>query len=360
MSSESIRSQISALEKRGADYLRQQVRHQDNANRAAQSANAKADQARRSRSESTRNSYLRAAEREAKKHGDESGKVADLARKIADINKQIAGKQKALESALKQESGKKEREAKSRQRQQDREADTRRRKERDHAREVARLSRPEIRHVIVQPPKPEILRVLYLTASPDMSAPLRVDAEVNNVLREIRGAKFRDQIALSVIPAATTKDLVNGINDHRPHVVHFSGHGNAGLLAFDNASLERPDSETMEFDILAELLDATDQPPKLLVMNACNTLEGSDVLLEAVPVLIAMSDSVGDAGAGVFASQFYAAIASAQSIGAALRQAKAMMKQALLRDDAELPQIRHRPDTDPSGLVLIQLPQTVL
>ncbi|MEM5584665.1 CHAT domain-containing protein [Roseibium sp. AS2] len=112
----------------------------------------------------------------------------------------------------------------------------------------------------------------------------------------------------------------------------------------------------MEFDILAELLDATDLPPKLLVMNACNTLDGSDILLEAVPVLIAMSDTVGDAGAGVFASQFYAAIASAQSVGSALRQAKAMMKQALLREDAELPQILSRPDTDPNEVVLIKPP----
>src|SRR5690606_19592114 len=130
-------------------------------------------------------SCLRAAEREAKKHADESRKAADLARKIAEINNQIASRQKALESALKQESGKREREEKSRQRQQDREAETRRRRELNHAREVARLSRPVVRHVIVQPPKPEILRVLYLTASPDISAPLRVDAEVNNVLREI-------------------------------------------------------------------------------------------------------------------------------------------------------------------------------
>lgn len=357
MSSNNIRSQISSLENKRAGYLKQQARHQELANRAAQTATSKADQARKSRSTSTSSSLLRAAERESKKYADEVKKVAEVAQKIADINKQISIKQKSLESTLKQENAKQEREQKARQRKHDTEVEKRHRKELAHSREVARLLRPEVRHVIIQPPKKEILRVLYLTASPDAGSPLRVDAEVNNVLREIRGARFREQIELYTVPAAGSKDLVNGINDHTPHVVHFSGHGGMGLLAFDNGSLTHPASEIMEFDILAELLDATDQPPKLLVMNACSTLEGTDVLLEAVPVLIGMSDSVGDTGAGVFASQFYAAIASGQSVGSALRQAKAMMKQALLRDDAELPRIQNRPDTDPDELVLIKPPQ---
>lgn len=354
MSSSYIRTQISHLEKRRADLLKQQARHQELANRASQSASSKIDQAHRSSSSSTASSHQRAAEREAKKCVEENKRVADLASKVAAINKQIASKETDLHRTLKQEQDQERRETNSRQRKLDQDAEKRRRQELSHAREISRLSRPEIRHVVVQPPKPEILRVLYLTSSPDLTSPLRVDAEVNNVLREIRGAKFRDQIQVHAIPAAGTRDLINGINDHRPHVVHFSGHGNASLLAFDNGSFNHPDSEIVTFDVLAELLAATNEPPRLLVMNACNTLAGSDILLEAVPVLIGMSDSVGDAGAGVFSSQFYAAIASAQSVGAALRQAKAVMKLALLRDDAELPEIRSRSDIDPDQLVLIK------
>ncbi|MEM5585239.1 hypothetical protein WNZ15_22475 [Roseibium sp. AS2] len=228
MNSNYIRSQISQLEKKAAGYQTQKVRHEETANKAASSANSKMSQAAKSRSENSRNTYLQAAEREAKKCSDESKKAAALAKKLADVNKQIADKQKALESALRQERAKEDRDLKSRQRQEDRLAEKRRRKELDHAREVARISRPEVRHIIIEPPKPEILRVLYLTASPEEGAPLRVDAEVNNVLRQIRGSKFRDQIELLAVPAATPIDLINGINDHRPHVIHFSGHGNKG------------------------------------------------------------------------------------------------------------------------------------
>lgn len=313
-------------------------------------------QAQRSSNGSASQSLRRAADAETKKAVDERKRASDTSIKIAGVSKQIAGKQQSLEAALKNERAREEREQKGRQKRQDQEADRRRRAERKHVQEIARLARPEIRHVIMYPPEPEILRVLYLTSSPDHTAPLRVDAEVNNVLKAIRGAKYRDQVDLQVRPAASRQDLIDGINDLRPHVVHFSGHGVSGLLAFDNASLNDPQSVMIEFDLLAELLAATGTPPKLLVMNACSTLEGADVLLEAVPLVIAMADSVGDAGAGVFASQFYAAIASAQPVGAALRQAQAMMREALLREDANLPTLVNRNDIDPETVTLIVAP----
>lgn len=353
MSSTSIRLQIAGLEKKYASLEKAKAHYVEKASRSAKEANAKREQAHRSKSENSRRMYLGSAEQATKKYTDEMKKASDASSKIATLRKSIADKTKSLESALKSERDKAERDAKARQRRDDQDMDKRRRAEKDHAREIARLSRPEFRHLIVQAPKPEKLRVLYLTANPDETKPIRVDAEVNNVLKSIRGAKYRDSLDLQVRPAATPQDLIDGINDLRPHVVHFSGHGNVGILAFDNASYDNPDCEIMEFDVLAELLGATSTPPKLLVMNACKTLAGSNILLETVPVLIGMADSVGDAGAGIFASQFYAAIASAQPIGAALRQSKAMMKQALLRDDADLPQIVSRADVDPDDMALI-------
>jgi CHAT domain-containing protein len=145
---------------------------------------------------------------------------------------------------------------------------------------------------------------------------------------------------------------VNGINDHRPHVVHFSGHSSESGLFFDNSSLTEGEGKMLSFDVLAELLAATDHPPTLVVLNSCQSLEGAERLIEAAPVIIAMADTVGDAAAGVFATQFYSAIASAQSIGAALRQAKAMMKAALM-DDADIVEHVARADVNIDDLKLV-------
>ncbi|MBY5370469.1 hypothetical protein [Rhizobium leguminosarum] len=57
-------------------------------------------------------------------------------------------------------------------------------------------------------------------------------------------------------------------------------------------------------------------------------------------------------GATIFATRFYAAIASAQSVGASLKQAKVMMKSAFL-DDAKLPECVARKGVDVDKLVLV-------
>ena len=90
----------------------------------------------------------------------------------------------------------------------------------------------------------------------------------------------------------------------------------------------------------------------MLVLNACDTLNGARVLLNAVKVVVGMSDSITDIGAATFAAQFYAAIASGQPISVALAQGKVAMKAAML-SDSHLPEIIHRKDTDPKKLKLV-------
>lgn len=68
-----------------------------------------------------------------------------------------------------------------------------------------------------------------------------------------------------------------------------------------------------------------------------------------------MSDEITDVAASVFAGQFYAAIASAQSVGVAFRQAKLKMKIGDLAD-ARLPEVVCRDDVNVEDLVLVRVP----
>ena len=181
----------------------------------------------------------------------------------------------------------------------------RRELEKSHARDIAMLSKTVVRHVHVRLPEPEKLRVLYLTASPATVGArlLRVDAEVNGVLRALRGAKHRELVALQQRPAATIQDLLNGLNDHRPHVVHFSGHAGGGLL-FDNASLTDPEEQLVAYAMVAKIIAATDSKPDLVVLNACSTFDGASAMLQASNVVIATTESVSDASAAIFATHF--------------------------------------------------------
>jgi CHAT domain-containing protein len=247
----------------------------------------------------------------------------------------------------------------------------RRNEEKAHAREIARLTQtaPSIRYIEVRPPEPSKLRVLYLTANPDaieetITRPdgiveeygvwLRVDREVRDVKQRLRGSKYRDLVVLEHKPAATFSEFVDGLNDHRPHVVHFSGHAHSGGIILEGAA-GTDDEHDFPFDQLARLLGATNDPPQLVVLNACESLDGADDLLQTVPVVIGMSDTVDDAAAITFASFFYGAVAAAQSVQGALDQAKLAMEAAFV-GDATLPTIRTREDIDPSTLILVTPP----
>jgi hypothetical protein len=171
----------------------------------------------------------------------------------------------------------------------------RRQAEKRHAQEIVRISQPVVRYVhevrTIPSPKPEVLRVLYLTANPELD--LRTEVEVRDVRQAVR--------------AATHRDLID-------------------IIPLDNASIESPAGREVTFDLLAKALGATGDPPVPLVLNDCDTLDGAEVLLEFTPVIIAMASDITDLAASVFAARFYSAIASAQPVGAAVRQGSVAME----------------------------------
>lgn len=360
MGSDFERSQLVQLQKEEAGFHKDLAQHEEHAARARSEASRKRKAAADSHSVSTAQSYIRAAEAEERKAADAQRKIADIRTKLAANAEKQRSRERSLASALKAERDaalraeeQRRRRERAEQEKRDREAERRRRDELAHAREVARLSSPTIRHVFVREPEPERLRVLYLTSSPGEGDALRVDAEVNNVLQALRGAKHRDLIELSHRPAARPQDLLDGINDIRPHVIHFSGHGGPKGLLFDNASLSSPEGQEVGYGPLSRLIGATVQPPTLVVLNACETAAGAAPLLDIVPVVIAMAASVGDMSAGLFATHFYAAIAAAQSVGHAADQARAMVSIALPHEP-DLVEVSAAGDVDVYALQLVQ------
>ncbi|OKO69200.1 CHAT domain-containing protein [Bradyrhizobium sp. NAS96.2] len=162
--------------------------------------------------------------------------------------------------------------------------------------------------------------VLYLMANPIKKHSLRVDAEVKAVNAEIRRSNFRDSITLHQSPAADFDDILHGLNDHKPRIIHFSGHGNAAGLAMDGGGTKRVKTRFVPFALLGRALAATDKPPEIVVLNACESAGARATLLKTAKAVIVMRDTVSDIAAVAFATKFYGAIASGLSLQAAFDQ----------------------------------------
>ncbi|WP_262064033.1 CHAT domain-containing protein [Streptomyces sp. STR69] len=358
MSVDSVLSKLTQLKKEEANLKKQEGKLEADAAKKRSDAQAKKNAALRTSSASSVKSYTAAAVKLDKEAGALTVRAAAVSKKLSDN----ANKQRQENSNL-------ERARKAEVSVQDRADKKRRDDEKKHAREVARIAKPtvkyihEVRHIPA--PKPEQLRVVYLTANPrildeDQDGELivtriRVDKEIRDVRAEVKSALHRDSIEIDHWPAATAMDLLNSLNDKRPHVIHFSGHGGGGFLEFDDGQLNDPQGFDVSFEHLAQALGATTTPPVVLVLNACDTLEGADVLLAAVPVVIATTTSISDQAASLFATVFYRAIASGQSVGAAVGQARVMINM-LAGGGGDVIASLTREDVDLDGLVLVQIP----
>ncbi len=164
------------------------------------------------------------------------------------------------------------------------------------------------------------LDVLYLMANPIKRHALRVDAEVSKVSEEIRRSRFRDNITLHQSPAANLDAIIRGLNDHRPRIVHFSGHGNSGGVAVDDGGIKRARRQFVTFETLGRAFRATDTPPDVVVLNACNSAGARKALLASARAIVVMQDSISDVGAVAFATKFYGGIASGQSLRSSFEQ----------------------------------------
>jgi hypothetical protein len=196
------------------------------------------------------------------------------------------------------------------------------------------------------------LDVLYSTANPDTSKPLRVDAEMRQVQEAVRGSRLRDNIALHHRPAANLQSIMDALNDIAPGIVHFSGHGYSGGIEVDDADVSRPSAKALTFDLLAKAIAAVDRPPKVVVLNSCHSAGVKKAFFPPACAVIAMGDSISDLAATAFAARFYAAVAAGQSLKAAFAQGVVAIE-AVSLNEAKTPQLILADGVNAATLILV-------
>ena len=170
---------------------------------------------------------------------------------------------------------------------------------------------------------PESITVLYLSASPVDANRLRVDEEAREIREAIARSEHSHAISLETRWALRTMDLITAINETRPTIVHFSGHGaEDGSLAFEDdfGMVKLVTKETIA-TVLATVADEI----RLLVFNACFSAQQARVVSGIIGAAIGMEEPVDDRTAVTFASQLYSSVGFGCSLQTSFDQAKARL-----------------------------------
>ena len=194
--------------------------------------------------------------------------------------------------------------------------------------------------------------MLFISASPEAQDNLRIDREMREMQYRVRAAEHRDALRFAFAVAAQPADLLQLLNEHKPDIVHFSGHSDsAGLL------LEDGDDRTRVPTIqdLAALVSISSRRIRLAVFNSCESTEQAAAAPQHLDAAIGMDEEVDDEAAKVFAGQLYSAIAFGLPLSTAFEQALVQVRLVLGEDSGE-PRLHLADGVDASELVLVQPP----
>ena len=180
-------------------------------------------------------------------------------------------------------------------------------------------------------PQPIPKTILFLAANPKNTSQLGLDDEVREIEIGLQRSRYRDQFELKQRWAVSPREMQRSIEDLKPHIVHFSGHGvGEDGLALEN---EAGDVQLVQAEALAQLFRLfvapfTDPPVQCVLMNACYSEVQANAIAEHIPYVIGMNKAVGDKAAREFAVGFYDALGAGREIPIAYEFGKVSISMA--------------------------------
>jgi hypothetical protein len=340
---------VKSLQRELDRQRKKQADEEGQAAKAEQAAMRYENEAARSRSQSTIGAKLRQAEskrKEANRARRTAAKASDAfakaSRDMADAQRKLAAAQANERKKEQDRRGREQQRADRQQRERDRQRDRELQQLKAHAGALeSRMDRAT--------GAPDKITVLFIAASPEDQPPLRLDREVREIQRRFRETEHRDSVEFEWRVATQLGDLLQALNETKPHIVHFSGHGSQDELAFED---DDGRTKPLPNDMLASLLRSSSDRIRLAVFNSCHSGAQAAIACDYIDAAIGMDLPVDDEAAKIFAGQFYNSLGFGLSVQQAFEQACFQVR-ALLGSLSGAPQLHSADDTEPDDLVLV-------
>ncbi len=151
--------------------------------------------------------------------------------------------------------------------------------------------------------------ILILTANPRGTTPLALETEVREIRESLRLSSQGDRWTLEHRTAVRWKDVRRELEEIRPEIVHFSGHGTGAeglVLEGDDSSSHLISADALKRCFALFSVDC-------VVLNACYAQVQAEAIHAHVPCVIGMNRAIGDRAARRFAEAFYDGIGAGRA-----------------------------------------------
>lgn len=157
------------------------------------------------------------------------------------------------------------------------------------------------------------LRMLMLLADSPSDAPTDPQRDERLIERAFEATGSYSRILLRKVFAPDASDFLDNLFNFKPHILHFSGRGDDGLVIGSESKPER----LPRAGLLRLLRGMRGDTPKLAVFAACSSLMVAREATRFIDCAIGVPQENLDQDAGGFLHGFYSGIGAGQSIQAA-------------------------------------------
>jgi len=188
--------------------------------------------------------------------------------------------------------------------------------------------------------------ILFLASTPTDQAKLQLEKEFVRVSSSLQEGLIEYRLVAEW--AITPNELQQAILKHKPHFIHFSGHGEGGdelsggiILNDSEAKAKLVSGKALEnmFRIFSRKMEI-----EIVLLNSCYSEDQAIGISKHIPYVIGMNDSIEDDSAIEFSTGFYRGLAEEEDIEFAFDLAVNMIQLQGLDDD-NVPVILKKNDT---------------
>lgn len=155
-----------------------------------------------------------------------------------------------------------------------------------------------------------MIEFALLFANPVGTQQLDLSTEVQTVRSKLRAEQRKSFLKLHLVRDASPSAIEESLK-LRPHLVHFGGHGESSSLGVEHS---RGGVHWMPKAALRRWIEVLSKRTRIVMLNACHSIEDAEPFLSAVECVIGMRTPIGDPAAIGFAGGFYSALGDGKSV----------------------------------------------